>query len=231
LTVEPGAYTVAEQALAHWTLTDLTCTAGVAGPDVAAPLGVPDNWGFTLNWGDNVTCTFLNNGQLATRTQGFWSTHTDLANNVWNGTSGIPGATAVTVDANLCNTKIVEAVAAPGKNELLGGFWSNVSQKSTGNGKESKRSDIDQARMQMLQQYLAAVLNVHAFDYGTAKDAMLSAARTAYCGDSVSDIKGQIGILGSFNTSGDTIAFTPGASATAPKSKLQADIPYWDSPK
>ena len=47
-----------------------------------------------------------------------------------------------------------------------------------------KRTAIDQARMQMLQQYLAAVLNVHLF--GSGNETMLATARAAYCGSSAS---------------------------------------------
>ncbi len=59
---------------------------------------------------------------------------------------------------------------------------------------------------------------------------MLSAARTAYCGSDISAIKAQVGILGTFNQSGDSGVFTPGASATAQLSKSQADIDAWDKP-
>jgi hypothetical protein len=82
--------------------------------------------------------------------------------------------------------------------------------------------------MQMLQQYLAAVLNVHAF--GSGSEVVLSAARAAYCGTDITAIKAQIGILGAFNQSGDSGVFTPGASATAQLSKSQADIDAWDVP-
>lgn len=51
----------------------------------------------------------------------------------------------------------VTAAALPGQNELMGGFWANILQTST----HAKRSAMDQLGMQMLQQYLAAVLNVH----------------------------------------------------------------------
>lgn len=54
----------------------------------------------------------------------------------------------------------------------------------------------------MLQQYLAAVLNVYKF--GSGSEAMLVTARAAYCANNVGAIKTQIGILGSFNSSGDS---------------------------
>jgi hypothetical protein len=52
------------------------------------------------------------------------------------------------------------AIPATGQNQVLGGFWAGISQRV---GLPKKRSELDQARMSMLQQYLAAVLNVHAF--------------------------------------------------------------------
>jgi hypothetical protein len=107
----------------------------------------------------------------------------------------------------------------------MGGFWSSISETSTG----ANRTDIDQARMQMLQQYLAAVLNFHTF--GSGSEAMLVAARTAYCSNDLSAIKAQVGILGAFNESGDSGIFDPGSSATPKLSKEQANIVFWDITK
>ena len=49
--------------------------------------------------GGTVTCVFENTGNGATRTQGFWATHPQLANIAWNGGSGFghtfPGVTGV----------------------------------------------------------------------------------------------------------------------------------------
>ena len=78
----------------------------------------------------------------------------------------------------------------------------------------------------MLQQYLAAVLNVHAF--GSGSETLLFNARTAYCGGDVGAIKAQIGILDAFNSSGDNQAFTPGSSASPKESRSEANIPYWN---
>ncbi len=220
--VNAGSYTVDEQGPpAGWTLTDLTCTAGSAGP--LDSNGIPTNWSFTLVLAQNVTCTFTDSAILTTRTQGFWATHTALANNVWNGTAGLPGETPLGTDNLLCTGTAITATTAPGTNQLMGGFWSSVAKTSTG----GKRSPLDQARMQMLQQYFAAVLNVHAF--GSGSEAMLATARTIYCGTDVNAIKGEIGVLGTFNTSGDSGVFSPGASATAQESKLEANIPFWDT--
>ena len=225
IAVDAGSYTVDEQGPpAGWTLTDITCDAGSAGPDTNAD-GIPNSWNFTLALGDHVTCTFTDSAALTTRTQGFWATHTALANAVWNGEPGAPvGSTPVvgSPDEFLCGRQIT-AIALPGDNILMGGFWSNIARTSD----RTKRSALDQARMQLLQQYLAAVLNVHAF--GSGSPTLLSNARAAYCGTDISVIKAQIGVLGAFNSSGDSQAFTPGASATAQLSKEQADIGFWDA--
>jgi hypothetical protein len=93
------------------------------------------------------------------------------------------------------------------ENILMGGFWSGISQTSSKGG---KRSSIDQARMQMIQQYLAAVLNFHFF--GSIGEPVLAAARAAYCGTNESAIQAQIGILGNLNQNGDSLGTTPGGS-------------------
>jgi hypothetical protein len=149
---------------------------------------------------------------------------------VWNGGTlppGFPagGAVAGSPDEFLCGFKIT-AVAATEENILMGGFWSNIANMSDKGG---KRSSIDQARMQMVQQYLAAVLNVHMF--GSGSPGMLSTARAAYCSADESTIKGQVGVLGSFNQSGDNQNFDPGQSATSQLSKDYADIDAWDIPQ
>jgi len=187
--------------------------------------GVAITQGITITQpGTIVECTFDNTVVSGTtRTQGFWATHTGLSNAIWNGTSNLGSVPAV--DKSLCGFQIT-AVATTEENILMGGFWSNISQLS---GKGGKRSDIDQARMQMLQQYLAAVLNVATFHSNT--EAFLAAARAAYCGTDLDAIKAQIGILGNYNQSGDAGLFDPGVSATAQASKSQADIDAWDIPQ
>ena len=228
-----GSSTISEDTPpAGWVLTDVVCTGYSGGGTGAGPLdtsGVATSWNFNATYGDDVVCSYVNETALTTRTQGFWATHTALANGVWNGTSTIPGATLLGIDAYLCTGTAITAIELAGQNQLMGGFWANISNKATDGSKKNshdKRNSLDQARMQMLQQYLAAVLNVHAF--GSGSEAMLFAARTAYCGTDIGAIKAQIGILGSFNQSGDSGTFSPGASATAQLSREQADIAFWN---
>jgi hypothetical protein len=229
VTIDVGSYTVSETTLPlGWTMTGITCDTGSAGADTNGD-GIPDSWNFTVVNGDSVVCTFTNtNGQGAgsatTRTQGFWATHTSLSDAVWNGWVGAPAGSTPVIgsgDEILCTVPIT-AIAAAGQNILMGGFWANVSQLAP----RGKRTPLDQARMQMLQQYLAAVLNVHAF--GSGSETLLFNARTAYCGGDVGAIKAQIGILDAFNSSGDNQAFTPGSSASPQESRSEANIPYWN---
>jgi hypothetical protein len=237
--IATGNDTIHEQGPpAGWTLTDFTCTgySGTPAGTGAGPLdsnGVPTSWNFNATFGDAVVCTFVNNNAKATRTQGFWSTHTTLANNIWNGKNLPSGATGVIGSGDEvfgpgagCPTQFtITALPISGENILMGGFWANISQKS---GKGGKRDSIDQARMQMIQQYLAAVLNYHMF--GSIGETVLANARAAYCGTNESLIQQQIGILGGLNESGDSLGSTPGGSATTKTSKAEADIDAWDTP-
>src|SRR5262249_12273346 len=109
----------------------------------------------TLKKGDTVTCVFENTSNGATRTQGFWATHPQLAQIAWNGGSAFghtfPGVAAILGDTTLCGKPLtIDASnnAAAANSNLMGGFWSGVSKATTG----AKRSALDQARMQLLQQ-------------------------------------------------------------------------------
>jgi hypothetical protein len=226
-----------------WLLTDGSCASDQPEGFVTANGGLP-LLTFTARYGDDVVCTFVDNEQGgATRTQGFWATHTILTDTFWNGgelppnTSGQLASWVPVIDspdAYLCQPPTViplfagvqiTAIPAIGQNQVLGGFWAGVSQtRSTGN---KKRTALDQARLQFLQQYLAAVLNVHAF--GTPiPGTSLADARAAYCGTNIGAIQTQKSLLAAYNESGDTGEFTPGANATAKLSKSYADIAFWD---
>ena len=82
--------------------------------------------------GDTVTCTFENTGNGATRTQGFWATHPQLAKIAWNGGTEFghtfPGvaATPGIGDKTLCSDTLTIDVTEPAdgrQSELMGGFW------------------------------------------------------------------------------------------------------------
>jgi hypothetical protein len=170
-----------------------------------------------------VTCTFENTGQGVTRTQGFWATHSQLAQIAWFGGTAFghtfPGvaATPGIGDATLCGRPIDDL------GKVMGGFWSNISKTST-NG---KRSSLDQARMQLLQQLIAAELNASAFG-SVPSSGSFAAWESALCGTNESAIKNAQQQAASFNSAGDSGTFTPGTSADSKYARSIANIPFWD---
>jgi hypothetical protein len=104
----------------------------------------------------------------------------------------------------------------------MGGFWSDVSKTSTG----KKRSALDQARMQLLQQLLAAELNASAF--GSMPSGSFASLEAAYCGTNQTAIQNAQQQAGSFNSSGDSATFTPGTSADSKTARAIADKAFWD---
>src|SRR5262245_24549299 len=89
----------------------------------------------------------------------------------------------------------------------MGGFWSDISKTTTG----VKRSSLDQARIQLLQQLLAAELNASAFG-SVPGSGTFAAWEAAYCGTNVNAIKTAKQQAASFNTAGDSSRFTTGTS-------------------
>lgn len=173
--------------------------------------------------GDTVKCVFENTGQGVTRTQGFWATHPQLAQIAWFGGSAFghtfPGvaATAGIGDKTLCGRPI-DTLA-----KVMGSFWSGISKTSTG----AKRSNLDQSRMQLLQQLIAAELNASAF--GTQPSVGSFAAwESAYCGTNNAAINTAQSQAASFNTAGDAGLFTPGTSADSQGAKSIANLLFWD---
>jgi len=235
----PGTYTVKELVPLGWVLTGIggaaepypfNCTvSGTGGSSGTGNLDTQTAT-ITLQMGDIVTCVFENTGVGATRTQGFWATHPQLAQIAWFGGTAFghtfPGVAGVTGigDRIICG----RAIEGPGLNDiskLMGGFWSDISKTSTG----KKRSALDQARMQLLQQLLAAELNASAFGSvptgGTAKFAQWESALCSTDQGAISTAQGQ---AASFNSAGDSATFTPGTSAQSKYARSIANIPFWD---
>jgi hypothetical protein len=250
-----GTYTVKESTQLGWVLTGIGggnpvdpndalntqfyCTV-TGGSNTSVGIGDLQDGvtTITLGKGDTVTCTYENTGAGVTRTQGFWGTHTPLAKIAWLGGTftgskpvsdpivhTFPGVALTTGigDKTLCSpvTKDIDTLE-----KLMGGFWSDISKTSSG----KKRSSADQGRMQLLQQLLAAELNASAFGSVPAGGSgMFAKWEAAYCsGDSkaLSDAQGQ---AASFNSAGDSGAFTPGTSADSKNARAIANKPFWDS--
>jgi hypothetical protein len=105
----------------------------------------------------------------------------------------------------------------------MGSFWSAIPKKSDG----TKRSSLDQARMQLLQQLIAAELNASAFGSAPSSGSFLL-WETALCGTNTDAIKTAQQQAASFNSAGDNSTFTPGTSADSKVARSVANIPFWD---
>jgi hypothetical protein len=210
--ISAGTKTVTETLLAGYVLTDLGCTR--AGSPVGGPYDplVTQTVSVTLTLGDNVVCTFINEQEVGqtTRTQGFWATHKSLTTQYWNGMTD--------AEKTLCGTVLTV-------DQVLGGFWANIAQTTD----KTKRSDLDQARMRLLQQLLAAMLNHEAFGSSPTGDITLQEAKDAFCTGTLAEVNAAAAAMAAFNEGGDSGEFTPGASANGKQAKDAANIAFWNT--
>ena len=169
--------------------------------------------------GETKTCTITNS--VATRSsQGFWATHFTVASSTW---LAIP-----TDDRNWCSgaKNMSNGPATADVAEMEGGFWSSISKKTLS---PFNRSAIDQARMQLVQQLLAAMLNKQAF--GAPDGGLIAAGVAAYCTGPTASILSSAGALEQYNTSGETVPFPSGFNpgSAAPKTaQANANKAFWD---
>ena len=243
-TLNAGTYSVRESTQLGWVLTGIGGSQDPAtlyscvttGPNKSVGVGDLNTATatITLKVGDTVTCTFENTGNGATRTQGFWSTHPELARIAWFGGSAFnhtfPGvaSTPGIGDRLICGRALEDTtipIVADDIAKLMGGFWSDIAKKSTG----SKRTSLDQGRMQLLQQLLAAELNASAFgSVPSGGAAKFAAWESALCGTNATAIKNAQQQAAAFNSGGDSAMFTPGTSAKSRDARAVADRPFWD---
>ncbi len=163
----------------------------------------------TIGVGETKTCTITNDDKpFTTRTQGFWQTHTTY-------TTGVMGVNNWTIGSKIINSSSI----------LFGGFYSPISKTSTG----AKRSALDQARMQMLQQWLAAKLNCQAFGCSAGTQTLLANAATAWVGTNVGMIQSYASQLDAYNNSNDALPISGQGKATPQASQLGANYIYWNT--
>jgi hypothetical protein len=82
--------------------------------------------------------------------------------------------------------------------------------------------------MQLLQQMLAAILNNQLFGSVPTGSISIDQAKTAFCTGTLKEVKAAASAMASFNESGDTGLFTPGASADPKAARALADYLFWD---
>lgn len=160
-----------------------------------------------------------------TRTIGFWQTHTTFTNyvfqNLMNGSTTVGSAPSKGTVTN---------VTLAGQSELYGGFYASLTHKAGG----GKRNPLDQARMQLLQQLLAAKLNCAAFGCSAVTLGQLASADAVYASGTRGQILAAAAALDLFNNSGDANAIPPALPATGKAtptlSKSLANYAFWDNP-
>lgn len=166
----------------------------------------------SINIGETKTCTITNDDiPMPTRTQGFWATHTDFTESVF-------GASAWNISTT---SKSINSFS-----RLFAAFYASIPKKSTG----AKRSALDQARMQMLQQWVAAKLNCQAFGCSIATKTLIANAATAWAGTNTSSILSYASLLDAYNNSNDALPISGQGKATPKTSQSTAltVISYWD---
>ena len=167
----------------------------------------------------------------ATRTIGFWQTHTEFTGKVFANELGGEMLIGTTISGHKGN---ITNIVATGQSQLFGAFYAPIANKTTGKGKNFKRDALDQARIQMLQQLVAAKLNCAAFGCGAATQLLIANSDAAYAGSDKNLIQSLTGQLDTYNNSGDSYAIPPelGASgkATPQASKALANLAFWDNP-
>jgi hypothetical protein len=231
-----GSYTVKELVPLGWVLTGIGGSTDVNTPYNCTITGSGGSTGIgdlntqtatiSLTNGDTVKCVFENTGQGVTRTQGFWATHSPLAKIAWFGGTAFghtfPGVAAVggIGDTLICGRPIDDL------GKLMGAFWSDISKKSI-LANAAKRPALDQARMQLLQQLIAAELNASAFGSAPGSGSFAS-WETALCGTDAKALQTAQQQAASFNSQGDSSTFTPGTSADSKYARSVANIPFWD---
>jgi hypothetical protein len=212
--VVPGAYTFTEtQPNQFWILKSAACVLTGTATPVGATL-VGNALTVAAAPGADITCTFVNEKQSPTRTQGFWQTHTDYTTGVFT-TKFLP--TGMTI-----GTAVQKTINSAAK--LFGAYYSNIAKKTT----NQQRSALDKARMQLLQQLVTAKLNCSNFGCASSVQSMIAAADVAYAGTNVSAIIAAAGQLDLYNNSGDTLIIGNAGKATPKTSQSIADKLFWD---
>ncbi len=212
----PADYTITEtQPNQYWELDQVTCVDANSQPFAGMNLNGM-SLTVTLGAGDQVTCTFVNVKESPTRTQGFWQTHTQFTTAVFAGMSN-----TMTI-GSAPHKGTVESIG-----KVFGAYYSSIPKKTD----NKKRLEIDQARMQLLQQLVTAKLNCAAFGCASNVQTMIAAADTAYASNSTSAILTSAGLLDAYNNSGDTIVVSPAPGSATPNASIGlADKAFWNAP-
>ncbi len=160
-----------------------------------------------------------------TRTLGFWQNHTAFTTSIF--AQFFPAGMKIGVAPH---KGTITNIQQTGKSQLFGAFFASIPMTTS----KDKRSDLDKARIQMLQQLVAAKLNAAAFGASASTLTLISNADAAYAGTNVALILDLTGQLDIYNNSGDNLPLPSGlpdqGRATPQTSRDIADLAFWDTP-
>jgi len=174
---------------------------------------VPHLWYCAAQEGQGVDCIW----PIATRSQGFWSTHYQAASEIW---LQIPAEERVICTMDMGNGPDQDDIG-----EMEGSFWSKISKKTN----NEHRTALDQAKMRMAQQLTAAMLNKEAF--GKPDEGLIDRAKLAFAGTNINKINRLKNELLVYNWEGVLFPFPPGFDP-GPAQPIQAENAankaFWD---
>jgi len=226
------SYTVNETVPNFWNLmSPIVCT----GIDASQITQVANGITINLLPGNEVTCTFVNEKQSPTRTQGFWKTHTSFTSDIFTANFLLPSG--MTLGLTSGHYVTIDSTA-----KLFGAWYSDVNFETTiVNKKQVKRDPIEKARILLAHQLITAKLNCAAFGgCPTSINSMIASADAAYAGTNIGAMNTAMSALDAFNNSGDTIIIspplpwqgkaTPKDSQSLAQSGIPSGIAFWDQP-
>ena len=236
-----GNYTIyeniPESVQGTWSLVDVSCesqsgeseitnaTTGDAGGSIRVDLA-PD---------DEVTCTFINESEFPTRTQGFWKTHTAITEALFENPPAQESADAVGfTNSTIIIGNTTSGVVIDDIREVFGLYWGSNSKTSTGD----PRNADEQVFIVMIHQLLTAKLNCGQFGCGETAIDLISQCDDAFASGNVTAIQsvdtsfpgsGCTEELDWYNNSGEVdYPFPPGASPKASKNLANETVPNSD---
>ena len=200
-----GVYTFTNLSLGTYTVREVQ----QAGWQQTFP-ALPGTYTISVTSGTDVSGKDFGNFKIpATRTQGFWQTHTTYTSGIFSTMVG-----DLTIGGKNINTT----------SKLFAGFYSSIPKLSVG----GKRTSLDQARMQMLQQWLATQLNCKAFGCSIVTQNLLTNSANAWASNNKTLILSYASQLDAYNNSQDALPITgPTGSATPKASTDLAKTMYW----
>ena len=209
---------------AMWALTNLVCVSSNDNSTIGTPSTGITGGGILVELGEDdvVTCTFFNDTDFPTRTQGYWKTHTDVTTGIFENPPNATSAAAVgfTNGTIIIGSSHTGALVIDNIQEVFGLYWGSIPKQSDG----SDRPDDDQTLIVMIHQLLTAVINCGAFGCNSAAIELINTCNEAFATGNLTTIQltdssffngtGCTEELDNYNNSGETFddGFPPGAT-------------------